>query len=54
MATGSLPSGASDDWWVVYPATPGAKVTVTLESGGEPCAVDATGPAYDAARAAFA
>jgi acetylornithine deacetylase/succinyl-diaminopimelate desuccinylase-like protein len=32
----------------------GAKVTVTLESGGEPCAVDATGPAYDAARAAFA
>jgi acetylornithine deacetylase/succinyl-diaminopimelate desuccinylase-like protein len=32
----------------------GARVTVTLESGGEPCAVDASGPAYDAARAAFA
>jgi acetylornithine deacetylase/succinyl-diaminopimelate desuccinylase-like protein len=31
----------------------GARVTVTLESGGEPYAVDATGPAYDAARAAF-
>ena len=29
-------------------------MTVTLESGGEPCQVDATGPAYDAARAAFA
>jgi acetylornithine deacetylase/succinyl-diaminopimelate desuccinylase-like protein len=32
----------------------GARVTVTLESGGEPCQVDATGPVYDAARAAFA
>jgi acetylornithine deacetylase/succinyl-diaminopimelate desuccinylase-like protein len=31
----------------------GAEVTVTLESGGEPCAIDATGPAYDAARRAF-
>ena len=32
----------------------GAQVTFTLEQGGEPCVVDATGPAYDAARAAFA
>ncbi|MEU6860938.1 dipeptidase [Glycomyces sp. NPDC046736] len=33
----------------------GAKVTVTAEGGvGDPCAVDTTGPAYDAARAAFA
>ena len=32
----------------------GAKVTVTLEHDGEPCVIDATGPAYDAARAAFA
>jgi acetylornithine deacetylase/succinyl-diaminopimelate desuccinylase-like protein len=31
----------------------GAQVTVTLESTGEPCSIDATGPAYDAARAAF-
>jgi acetylornithine deacetylase/succinyl-diaminopimelate desuccinylase-like protein len=31
----------------------GAEVTVTLEGGGEPCAIDATGPAYDAARRAF-
>jgi acetylornithine deacetylase/succinyl-diaminopimelate desuccinylase-like protein len=31
----------------------GAQVTVTLESGGEPCEIDATGPAFDAARAAF-
>jgi acetylornithine deacetylase/succinyl-diaminopimelate desuccinylase-like protein len=31
----------------------GAEVTVSLESGGEPCVIDATGPAYDAARAAF-
>jgi acetylornithine deacetylase/succinyl-diaminopimelate desuccinylase-like protein len=31
----------------------GAAVTVTLESGGEPCTIDASGPAYDAARAAF-
>jgi cysteinylglycine-S-conjugate dipeptidase len=31
----------------------GAHVTVTLESGGEPCVVDTSGPAYDAARAAF-
>lgn len=32
----------------------GADVEVTLEAGGQPCAIDATGPAYDAARAAFA
>jgi acetylornithine deacetylase/succinyl-diaminopimelate desuccinylase-like protein len=31
----------------------GARVDVTLESGGEPGSIDATGPAYDAARAAF-
>jgi len=31
----------------------GAKVEVTLESGGEPCVIDATGPAFDAARSAF-
>jgi acetylornithine deacetylase/succinyl-diaminopimelate desuccinylase-like protein len=29
-------------------------VTVTLDGDGEPCAVEASGPAYDAARAAFA
>jgi cysteinylglycine-S-conjugate dipeptidase len=32
----------------------GARVEVTLESDGSPCVIDATGPAYDAARAAFA
>jgi acetylornithine deacetylase/succinyl-diaminopimelate desuccinylase-like protein len=32
----------------------GAEIEVTLESGGMPCMIDATGPAYDAARAAFA
>jgi acetylornithine deacetylase/succinyl-diaminopimelate desuccinylase-like protein len=32
----------------------GAHVTVTLESSGEPCVVDTSGPAYEAARAAFA
>jgi cysteinylglycine-S-conjugate dipeptidase len=32
----------------------GAQVEVTLESDGAPCVIDATGPAYDAARAAFA
>ena len=26
---------------------------MTLESDGSPCVIDATGPAYDAARAAF-
>lgn len=31
----------------------GAKAEVTLESLGEPCVIDATGPAYDAARSAF-
>jgi acetylornithine deacetylase/succinyl-diaminopimelate desuccinylase-like protein len=31
----------------------GARVTVTLESAGEPCVIDASGPVYDAARAAF-
>ncbi len=31
----------------------GAHVEVTLESDGQPCVIDATGPAYDAARAAF-
>jgi acetylornithine deacetylase/succinyl-diaminopimelate desuccinylase-like protein len=31
----------------------GAQVTVTLESLGAPCVIEATGPRYDAARAAF-
>jgi acetylornithine deacetylase/succinyl-diaminopimelate desuccinylase-like protein len=31
----------------------GAQVTVELEQLGEPCVIDATGPAYDAAREAF-
>jgi acetylornithine deacetylase/succinyl-diaminopimelate desuccinylase-like protein len=31
----------------------GAQVTVTLESLGAPCTIDATGPRFDAARAAF-
>ena len=31
----------------------GAQVTCTLSDSGEPIAIDATGPAYDAARAAF-
>jgi acetylornithine deacetylase/succinyl-diaminopimelate desuccinylase-like protein len=31
----------------------GAHVEVTLESDGAPCVIDATGPAFDAARAAF-
>ncbi len=31
----------------------GARVEVTLEQEGAPCVIDATGPAYDAARAAF-
>ena len=30
----------------------GAHLSVTLESGGAPCVLDTTGPAYDAARAA--
>ena len=32
----------------------GAQVEVTLEQDGAPCVIDATGPMYDAARAAFA
>ncbi|MEU4163936.1 dipeptidase [Actinoplanes sp. NPDC026670] len=31
----------------------GASLEVTLESDGAPCVIDATGPVYDAARAAF-
>jgi acetylornithine deacetylase/succinyl-diaminopimelate desuccinylase-like protein len=31
----------------------GARVTLTLEHDGSPCVIDSTGPAYDAARAAF-
>ncbi|GLY01404.1 dipeptidase [Actinoplanes sp. NBRC 101535] len=31
----------------------GATLTLTLESDGMPCVIDATGPVYDAARAAF-
>jgi acetylornithine deacetylase/succinyl-diaminopimelate desuccinylase-like protein len=31
----------------------GARVTIELEQLGEPCSIDATGPAYDAAREAF-
>ncbi len=31
----------------------GAQVSVELESDGAPCTIDATGPRYDAARAAF-
>jgi acetylornithine deacetylase/succinyl-diaminopimelate desuccinylase-like protein len=32
----------------------GAQLDVTFESDGWPCVIDATGPVYDAARAAFA
>jgi len=32
----------------------GARVTLTLEHDGDPCVIDATGPAFEAARAAFA
>lgn len=32
----------------------GAQMTLTLEHDGSPCVIDATGPAYDAARSAFA
>ncbi len=32
----------------------GARVAFTLEHDGSPCVIDSTGPAYDAARAAFA
>jgi acetylornithine deacetylase/succinyl-diaminopimelate desuccinylase-like protein len=32
----------------------GAHVSVSIEHDGEPCVIDSTGPAYDAARAAFA
>jgi acetylornithine deacetylase/succinyl-diaminopimelate desuccinylase-like protein len=32
----------------------GAQVTVTLESYGEPCVIEASGPVYDVARAAYA
>jgi acetylornithine deacetylase/succinyl-diaminopimelate desuccinylase-like protein len=32
----------------------GVRVTVTLEHDGDPFVIDSTGPAYDAARAAFA
>lgn len=32
----------------------GARVTLTLEHDGSPCVIDSTGPAYDAARSAFA
>ena len=31
----------------------GAQIAVTLEADGAPCVIDATGPAYDAARDAF-
>ena len=31
----------------------GAQIEVTLENDGAPCVIDATGPAFDAARAAF-
>ncbi|MEV6345082.1 dipeptidase [Actinoplanes sp. NPDC051851] len=31
----------------------GAQVEVTLESDGDPCVIDATGPGFEAARAAF-
>jgi acetylornithine deacetylase/succinyl-diaminopimelate desuccinylase-like protein len=31
----------------------GARITVTFESDGAPCEIDAIGPMYDAARAAF-
>jgi acetylornithine deacetylase/succinyl-diaminopimelate desuccinylase-like protein len=32
----------------------GARVTLTLEHDGAPCVIDTSGPAYEAARAAFA
>ena len=51
-----------DDWKSAYAAVRshvekfvpwGAQVEITLESGGEPCVIDATGPVFDAARSAF-
>ena len=40
-ATGTITSG-SDDWWVIYPQTPGEKVTVTIQNNGSPsCAIEA-------------
>jgi acetylornithine deacetylase/succinyl-diaminopimelate desuccinylase-like protein len=39
---------------VVRNAPWGARVTVTLEHDGDPFVINATGPAYDAARSAFA
>jgi cysteinylglycine-S-conjugate dipeptidase len=59
----SLRIAPGDSWKSAYQALTthlernapwGAQVSVTLEQGGEPFQVDATGPAYDAARAAFA
>lgn len=55
-ATGSLASSASDDWWVVYPATHGDEVAVNVKnttSASHPCSsltasLDATGGASDA------
>jgi acetylornithine deacetylase/succinyl-diaminopimelate desuccinylase-like protein len=32
----------------------GARITLTLEHDGSPCVIDSTGPAFDAARSAFA
>jgi acetylornithine deacetylase/succinyl-diaminopimelate desuccinylase-like protein len=58
----SLRIAPGDNWKSAYDALTahlernapwGARVTVTLESGGEPCVVGASGRAYDAARAAF-
>src|ERR1022692_4320396 len=40
-ATGTITSG-SDDWRVIYPQTPGEKVTVTIQNNGSPsCAIEA-------------
>src|SRR4029453_1722596 len=61
-AKGSVRIAPGDTWKSAYDAPTahlerhapwGAEVTVTLEGGGEPCAIDATGPAYDAARRSF-
>ncbi len=55
LAPGDAPAKAYDalQAHVAANAPFGASVSVTLEHDGAPCVIDATGPAYEAARAAF-
>ncbi len=52
--TGSLASSTSDDWWVIYPATPGGSVTVSVKNTAPASSCDTLTAALDASNGSAA